>query len=122
MNRSIIILLATLTLFSLSSALKHITPQEGDIFDLQQIDKDADRLVAYEEFKEYILTLQMLEDHYTNEEIDDLTFEAFQLFDTNSDGMLEDEEYRAMVKHVGNIKQDYSQRSDVKVPGGRHNE
>jgi len=64
----------------------------------------------------------MLEDHYSSQEIDDLTFEAFQLFDTNSDGTLEDEEYRALVKHVGSIRQDYSKRSDAKVPGRNNNE
>ena len=49
MNPPIITLLVTLPIFfTLTSTLKYISPQDGDIFDLQQIDKDNDRLVAYE--------------------------------------------------------------------------
>jgi len=49
MNHSIINLALILVLLvSISQSIKYITPQDGDIFDIGQIDKDGDRLVAYE--------------------------------------------------------------------------
>ena len=78
-----------LFLVALGTTVDLITPRENDVFDLQKIDKDGDSLVSLSEFKGFIEKLNILSEHYSPQEIEELTFEAFNMFDKNSDGILE---------------------------------
>ena len=64
MNISKHIVIMFLLIISTFSA-QTITPREDDIFALDKIDKNDDKFVSIEEFKEFIKSLSILEDHYS---------------------------------------------------------
>ena len=71
----ILYLIATVSFcIILSTSIQTITPREGDVFKLDSIDRDGDRLVSMLEFKRFIQKLEFLISHYTPKEIEDLSF------------------------------------------------
>lgn len=65
----------------LSHCIQEITPRVDDVFELEAIDIDGSRLVEFSEFSTFIKKLEFLGDHYKPHEIEELTLEAFNMFD-----------------------------------------
>jgi hypothetical protein len=108
--KTAIILLACLWL---ACAVEKIAPRPEDVFNLESIDHNANKLIELEEFKAFIRTLDILDDHYKPQEIDELTQEAFGMFDQNADRILDHGEYETMVRHVGELREQHDKEASI---------